>query len=84
MKRWQLISCKSRELFDVLKDPDTETWLSTVELPALPSDLKSGIGYQYETCVFLEDRDSEVVDTYRTKEQAIAGHERYRIKYGLV
>ena len=83
MERWQLISRKSRELFDILRDPDNKTWLSTVELPRISiSDLE--YGYLYETCIFPDDRESEVLEQYYTQEQAIAGHEKYRIKYGLV
>lgn len=84
MKRWQLKSYKRRDLFDIIKDPDRITWLSTVELPMIGANLGIEIPERYETCYFNADLDSEVLEVYHTLEEAIAGHERYRVLYGLV
>jgi len=84
MKRWQLISRNPRGLFDILKDPNAETWLSTVELPMIGRELGIDIPEKYETCYFDENKESEILEVYNTQEDAIAGHERYRVQYGLV
>ena len=85
MKAWQLISTKKRGLFEVLKDPDAKVWISTIELPEIGDfgSVPMDIGYKYETCLFTEDVN-EVVAQYNTLDEAIAGHEMYRKKYGLV
>lgn len=83
-KRWQLKSVMDRSLFDMVKDPDAITWLSTVELPyiGLP-ELGINVPVQYETCLFEAGGDSKVLEKYHTKAAAIKGHEHYRIKYRL-
>ncbi len=74
MKRWQLISRNPRGLFDILKDPSAETWLSTVELPMIGRELGIDIPEKYETCYFDENKESEILEVYNTQEAAIAGH----------
>lgn len=79
MKPWQMISCKPRGLFDIIKEPNG-MWLSTVEMPKTIMDL----GYRYESCIFgLPDIGSDVLDRYDTQEEAIAGHKRYKEQFGL-
>lgn len=82
--QWQLISVKPRGLFDVLKDPDDNAHLSTVRLPEidLPGLVEIYKDDIYETCYFGKD-GSDVLERYSTIEEARAGHERYRIEYGL-
>ena len=80
--RWQLVSVKPRDLFDILKYPDAQTRLSTIELPRLTIYVR--YGYLYETCYFKEDLDSEVLEQYYTQEEAEEGHERYRKQYNLI
>jgi len=53
--------------WQILTQLPNSTEISTVELH---------LG-QYETCIFYIDRLSMVLDSYATKEQAIAGHIRF-------
>mgnify|MGYP003341533966 CR=1 FL=1 len=80
---WQIISVKKRGLFDILRNPDSDVKLSTVRLPSL-EHFEYSDDRKYETCLFGSEHVSEVVATYKTLEEAVAGHEFYRKKYGLV
>lgn len=44
--------------------------ISTVELP-------EEYGYGYETCIFKQNGDSDVVENYTTLSDALAGHYRH-------
>ena len=48
--------------------------ISTVQLPG---------DYGYETCIFYRGGDSEVVETYAAKDEAILGHHRWMHEYRL-
>lgn len=49
--------------------------LSTVELP-------EEYGYGYETCIFKQNGDSDVIERYYTIDEAIVGHYHYAKYYG--
>lgn len=49
--------------------------LSTIQLPAFAD-------HPYESCLFTED-SSDVVDSYDTLDEAVAGHVRLSLKYNL-
>lgn len=80
--RWQLISRDTDDLFGILRG--NETWLSTVELPnfGFPGDDPRHATYRYESCIFIGD-NSEVIQRYRTRDDAIKGHARLAKKYKL-
>lgn len=48
---------------------------STVELP-------EEYGHVYETCIFKQNGDSDVVERYYTIDEAIVGHYHYAKYYG--
>lgn len=73
--RWQLVSDDSVWMFPA------DVQLSTVEL-----DFGRLLGlddYNYESCLFFINGDSDVVARYATKEEAIVGHTELEKKYGL-
>lgn len=75
--RWQLVSKDTNDVFGIIRGDAVA--LSTVELPYF------GIGpneFRYESCLFTAT-DSEVLRRYKTKREAIAGHERLAKKYKL-
>jgi hypothetical protein len=80
--RWQLISRNTDDLFGIIRDG--ATWLSTVELPnfGFKEDDSRHAGYQYESCIFIGN-DSEVLQRYRTKNEAIEGHANLAKKFNL-
>ena len=47
--------------------------ISTVELPG---------DYGYETCVFKRNGDSDVIESYKTLDEAVAGHYHHAKYYG--
>ena len=47
--------------------------LSTIELPG---------DYGYETCVFNKDESSDVIESYKTLDEAIVGHYHHAKYYG--
>lgn len=49
--------------------------ISTVELP-------EEYGYGYETCIFKQNGDSDVIERYYTIDEAIVGHYHYAKYYG--
>lgn len=55
-----------------------DTKLYTTEMPSMP-----GIDYKYETCVFFNDYDSNVIDRYSTIEEAREGHIKYTQAFDL-
>lgn len=65
MQRWQI------------KTTNTETGdeLCTTEMPNLAAFGLPGLGYRYESCIFLASGDSEVLDRYDSQEAAEAAHE---------
>lgn len=79
--RWQMIS-RDGDLFNVLRD--TQTWLSTVELPdfGFPEDDSRHARYRYESCLFTPS-ESQVVARYQTLSEAVEGHTRLAKKYNL-
>jgi len=72
-KRWQLISNDQVWMFPV------ELELRTTEMP---EELLDIITYRYESCIFRA-RDSEVLNRYLTKDEAIIGHRTLEKEYGL-
>jgi len=73
-ERFQLIS----DNFSLLRLQRATLQLSTVELPV------SGIvGYRYESCLFHESGDSDIVGRYQTLNEAVSGHTELCQKYGL-
>lgn len=53
--------------------------LSTVVLP-MAMDFGNGEKYHYETCLFsLDSSDSSVLERYETLDQAVIGHEKWRM-----
>jgi len=73
-KRWQIVSDDSVWMFP----PDVT--LSTVEMRP---DWIDSFGYQFESCLFFANGDSDVVNRYETQDEAIAGHVELEKKYGL-
>lgn len=67
MQRWQI------------KTTNTETGdvLCTTEMPDLAAFGLPSLGYRYESCIFLANDDSDVLDRYATQEDAEAGHDRW-------
>lgn len=54
--------------------------LSTVEMP---KDWFTDFGYQYESCIFLSNGESDVVARYETLHEAIVGHQRLSEELGV-
>lgn len=79
--RWQLIS-RDGDLFNILKE--TQTWLSTVELPdfGFDEDDARHANYRYESCLFTGEA-SEVVARYQSLSEAIEGHNLLAKKFNL-
>lgn len=61
-----------------IKTTDTRTGneLCTTEMPSLEGWGLPGLGYRYESCMFMPDGDSEVLDRYQTRQQAEDGHQK--------
>ena len=76
--RWQLISRDPDDLFGAIRGD--AVWLSTVELPYF------GIGPDvmtiYETALFKND-ECDILKRYKTKAEAIKGHDFFAKKYRL-
>ena len=72
--RWQIVSDDSVWMFPA------DTQLSTVEMP---KRWLEQFDYQYESCIFYANGESDVIRRYATQEEAIAGHEELEKKYGL-
>lgn len=71
--RWQMISDDCVWMFPA------DLRLSTVEMAP---GWKDDFGYQYESCLFRH-HNSQVLDRYMTKEEAIEGHRKYAEEYKL-
>lgn len=73
--RWQLIA----DNFSIVNLQRATLTLSTVELSSIP-----GIrDYSFESCLFSENGNSEIVARYYTISEAITGHITLCRKYGL-
>lgn len=75
--RWQLISRDPDDLFGAIRGD--AVWLSTVELPYF------GIGpneMRYETALY-KNEEWDILKRYKTKAEAIKGHEFLAKKYRL-
>lgn len=68
---WQIISDDSVWMFS----PNIQ--LSTVRLPYVFDE------FEFESCVFFDNGNSEVVKRYKTQIEAIEGHTELEKKYGL-
>lgn len=68
MRPWQIRTTDTR----------TGNVLCTTEMPDLDFlGLRlPGLGYRFESCMFLADGDSDVLARYQTREAAEAGHQR--------
>lgn len=64
-KRWQIVSDDKVWMFP----PDVT--LSTIEMR---EGWKDQFGYQYESCLFFINGNSNVVRRYNTMEEALIGH----------
>ena len=53
--------------------------VSTVEMPRIKD---FDFGYRYESCLFTGS-DSEVLERYNTVSEAVQGHRRLTVQYGL-
>lgn len=69
-RRWQVRT----------RDTRTGNELCTTEMPNLEGWGLPALGYRYESCMFLADGNSEVLDRYQTREQAEDGHQRLVLK----
>lgn len=72
---WQLVSDDSVWMFPA------DVQLSTVELD--PEKLLGFEDYQYESCLFFINGNSDVIARYASKEEAIVGHTELEKQYGL-
>ena len=79
--RWQLISRDTGDVFGIIRGD--ATWLSTVEMPYLGGTFHAPDDYNYESCIFFKEPDSEVLARYKTKDEAIEGHNLLAKKYNL-
>lgn len=74
MKRWQVVS-------------DDSVWMFPADLQLSTVEMRKGwiddFGYQYESCLFFANGDSDVVSRYETQEEALEGHILLEKKYGL-
>lgn len=72
VKRWQIVS-------------DDHVWFYPPDVSLSTVELNSSVYKHnpYETCIFYANGESEVLERYETKEDALRGHIEYEQKYNL-
>ncbi len=71
-KRWQIVS-------------DDHVWMYPADVSLSTVELDTSVypDTPYESCIFYQNGDSEVLARYKTKKEAIAGHTQLSKKYNL-